>query len=126
LALLEEHIVTHQIGSGSDDTLPTLTFYVESMGVRRELVPGVKDGKRGYNCVTITGVGPEPHDRRVKKQTDFDKILVTMNLMEPNAPSMVLAPSWPTGMDKLVRRVNKAVDSVTGSRRKETWLPLLK
>jgi hypothetical protein len=126
LALLEGHIVTHQIGSGNNDNPPTLTFYIGSAGVRRELIPDVRDGQPGYRCVTITSATPLPQDKRVKTQTDFEKILVDMRLMHPVSSPRVLGPVWPTGMDNSIRKVNRVVDFFTGSRTKETWLPLLK
>ncbi len=89
--------MTEQIGA-SNNTSPTLTFYVVSMGVRRLLIPEVRAGENGYNCVTITNVGSEETDRIMPTQTDFEKVLVDMRLMETDAPSRQLGPAWPSAV----------------------------
>lgn len=129
----EEYTVSEQIGASSNDNPPTLTFYVKSMGVRRELIPGEKDGQKGYTCVTFTNTGRKQGDRLMVTQTEFEKVLVDMRLMESNAPSRRLGPTWPSAMDNTVRGVNTAVGWVSKtllkknpSRRLETWLPILK
>ena len=89
-----------QIGSSSNDTPPTLTFYVKTMGSRRELIPGDRDGKKGYLCVTITNTGPQPQDRTLDNQTAFEKVLEDMRLLDPKSPTRKLGPSWPDWMEE--------------------------
>jgi hypothetical protein len=75
----------------------TLSFYVCSLRVRRELIPVEEKSKLvAYRCVTHRADGPvDDTDKVIADQVEFEDVLIGMKLMPPrNGPQLVLAGFW--------------------------------
>lgn len=75
----------------------TLSYYVSSLRVRRELIPVHEDGDRlvAYRCLTYAADGPKDGDTIVADQTEFEDELIRLKLMKRRDPAqMIFAGIW--------------------------------